>query len=68
MKPEESRMLLDFLFRHSTRPEFQCRFAWEKNSVAFWDNRCTIRKGVFDFGARHRLMHRVSIDDDRPPA
>ena len=67
MKPEESRMLLDFLFRHSTQPEFQCRFAWEKHSVAFWDNRCTIHKGVFDFGDRHRLMHRVSIDDDRPP-
>ena len=68
MKPAESRMLLDFLFRHSTQPEFQCRFSWEKNSVAFWDNRCTIHKGVFDFGDRHRLMHRVSIDDDKPPA
>ena len=68
MKPAESRMLLDFLFRHSTQPEFQCRFTWRKNSVAFWDNRCTIHKGVFDFGDRHRLMHRVSIDDDRPPA
>ncbi len=67
MKPAESRVLLDFLFRHSTQPEFQCRFTWENNSVAFWDNRCTIHKGVFDFGDRHRLMHRVSIDDDRPP-
>ena len=67
MKPEESRVLLDFLFRHSTQPEFQCRFSWEANSVAFWDNRCTIHKGVFDFGDRHRLMHRVSIDDDQPP-
>lgn len=66
--PEESRILLDYLFRHSTRPEFQCRFSWEKNSVAFWDNRCTIHKGVFDFGDRRRLMHRVSLNGETPPA
>jgi len=67
MSREESDAVLRFLFSHCTRPEFGVRFTWRKNSVAFWDNRCTAHKGIFDFGQAHRLMHRVSIDgDDRP--
>ena len=64
---DESNALLAFLFAHQTKEEFQCRFRWEVNSVAFWDNRCTIHKGVFDFGDQKRLMHRVSIEDDQSP-
>ena len=36
----ESKSLLEFLFHHQVRTEFTCRFSWEKNSLAFWDNRC----------------------------
>ncbi len=67
LNPEESRQILALLFEHSNRPEFQCRMRWKQGSVAFWDNRSTIHKGVFDFGDAHRLMHRVSINDDQRP-
>ncbi|MEQ9122967.1 MAG: TauD/TfdA family dioxygenase, partial [Alphaproteobacteria bacterium] len=39
LKPKESRALLDFLTSHIVKPEFQVRFKWAENSVAFWDNR-----------------------------
>jgi taurine dioxygenase len=35
----ESTPLLQYLFKHQIKPEFTCRFRWEKDSIAFWDNR-----------------------------
>ena len=40
LKKHESDALLEMLLRHAETPEFQCRFRWDRNSVAFWDNRC----------------------------
>ncbi|MGH7289400.1 MAG: TauD/TfdA dioxygenase family protein, partial [Myxococcota bacterium] len=37
----ESDALLGFLYEHVATPEFSCRFHWEKDSIALWDNRCT---------------------------
>jgi len=63
----EGRALLDFLFRHIEAPEFQVRFHWEKNSVAFWDNRCTQHRATADFFPQTRTMQRVTIAGmDRP--
>ena len=45
---------------------FSCRFRWQKNSVAFWDNRCTQHRAVADNLKAHRRMERVTIDGDRP--
>jgi taurine dioxygenase len=36
---DEARALLAFLIEHSVKPDFQVRFRWRANSVAFWDNR-----------------------------
>lgn len=68
MSERESRAVLDFLFTHQTRPEFQCRWHWEPRSLALWDNYSTIHRGIFDFGQAHRLMHRVSFHDHWRPA
>lgn len=68
MSERESRAVLDFLFAHQTRPEYQCRFKWAPGSVALWDNYSTIHRGIFDFGQAHRLMHRVSFHDGWRPA
>ncbi|MBW2295163.1 MAG: TauD/TfdA family dioxygenase, partial [Deltaproteobacteria bacterium] len=37
MEKEESDELLYYLYKHASVPEFQCRFRWRENSVAFWD-------------------------------
>lgn len=65
---EESDNLLQFLLRHSYRPEFECRFRWENNSVAMWDNRCTQHRGINDFFPAFRLMQRIPLVDERRPS
>jgi len=61
----ENDALLPFLLDHVRSPEFQCRFHWEPDSIAFWDNRCVQHYAVADYDQR-RVMHRVTIDG--PPA
>lgn len=62
---EESDALLHLLFEHVRSPEFQCRFHWDTNSIAFWDNRTAQHFAVPDYHER-RIMHRVTIAGDRP--
>ena len=62
MERLESRAVLDFLFAHQTRPEYQARLHWEPKTLALWDNYSTLHRGIFDFGQQHRLMHRVSFN------
>ncbi len=66
LRPAESHALLGFLYEHITTPEFTCRFHWEKNSMAMWDNRCTQHRVVADNLKAHRRMERVTVDGDRP--
>ena len=62
----ESVPLLEFLYTHAVRPEFTCRFRWEKGSIAFWDNRCTHHFAINDYHGKGRSMHRVTVCGDRP--
>jgi taurine dioxygenase len=58
----ESKPLLDFLYQHAARPEFQTRFKWEEGSIAFWDNRATWHYALNDYQGERRLMHRITIE------
>jgi taurine dioxygenase len=64
-KPE-SDALLEFLFRHIETPRLSCRFRWEANSIAFWDNRCAQHQAIFDYWPNKRYGPRVTICGDRP--
>lgn len=66
MTEEESRPLLRFLFAHSVRPEFTCRFSWQVGSLALWDNRCAMHNPVNDYHGYRRSMHRISLAGDVP--
>ncbi len=59
---EESRPLLEYLFRHAENPEFFCRFRWEPGSVAFWDNYQTWHYAVNDYDSGERIMHRIVVN------
>jgi taurine dioxygenase len=58
---DESRPLLEMLYRHAVRPEFTCRFRWQPGSIAFWDNRCTWHYAVNDYHGQRRLLHRITV-------
>ena len=58
--------LLQYLIAQAQIPEYQVRFRWRPNSVAFWDNRCTQHYAVMDYPPCHRKMERAGIIDDTP--
>jgi taurine dioxygenase len=58
---EESRPLLEYLYRHAARPEFTCRFRWREGSLALWDNRSTWHFALNDYHGERRLLHRITI-------
>jgi taurine dioxygenase len=53
--------LLNYLISQANIPEYQVRFRWRKNSVAFWDNRSTQHYAVMDYPPCHRKMERAGI-------
>jgi taurine dioxygenase len=66
MTEDESRPLLQYLFAHSVRPEFTCRFQWRVGSLALWDNRCAMHNPVNDYHGHTRRMHRITLAGDVP--
>lgn len=66
MTPDESKGLLQFLFAHQTKPEFTCRWSWAPGSLALWDNRCVQHNPVNDYHGYKRVMHRITLQGDRP--
>jgi taurine dioxygenase len=66
MTEDESKPLLRFLFEHSVRPEFTCRFRWRRGSLALWDNRCAMHNPINDYHGYTRTMHRITLAGDVP--
>jgi taurine dioxygenase len=65
MREDESRALLDVLYRQAMTPEYQFRFHWQPNSMVFWDNRGTQHYAANDYYPSHRTMQRVTIKRER---
>ena len=65
---DEGAGILRYLFEHLENPLFQCRFRWQANSVAFWDNRCAQHRALWDYWPHTRSGNRVTIQGDKPMA
>lgn len=63
---EESRGILNYLFDHCAQPQWQMRFRWEEDSVAFWDNRCAHHYAIWDYWPNVRSGFRVLIEGTAP--
>jgi len=63
---DESDGVLRYLYEHMANPLFQCRFRWQENSIAFWDNRCVQHHAMWDYWPHTRSGHRVTVKGDGP--
>lgn len=66
LSQKESDALLQFLFVHITKPEFQVRWRWQENDIAIWDNRVTQHYANADYLPSRRVMHRATVLGDKP--
>ena len=66
LEKDESDALLAHLYAQAAIPEYQCRFRWDVNSIAFWDNRSSQHYAASDYWPAVRRMERVTIIGDRP--
>lgn len=63
----EASALLVYLLDRVKAPEYQMRFRWSENAIAFWDNRATQHYGVLDYWPHERIVERVTVlGEDRP--
>ncbi len=63
----EGDALLDSLYDHYDRPEFQYSHKWTLGDMLIWDNRSALHQATsnFDPGER-RYMHRIMLKGDTP--
>ena len=62
----DSAPLLQYLYTHSTRDAFTCRFRWTPNTLAIWDNRCTQHNALNDYRGFRRELHRTTVAGTAP--
>jgi taurine dioxygenase len=63
---QESKVLLDYLYEHCVRPEYQARHQWQAGDLVMWDNRCLLHYAVHDHGDNPRLIHRLQVRAGAP--
>jgi taurine dioxygenase len=66
LSKDESSIILNYLFEHCEKTDFQIRYRWQQNDMAFWDNRCTLHKAIWDYFPNERKGRRVTIKGDKP--
>ena len=66
MDEDESRSILDLLFRKTLMHEYHYRHHWKPDMVVFWDNRSVQHSALHDYYPQRRMMERVTIKGTRP--
>ena len=64
--PAESETLLAHLYRHSINENYTCRLRWAADTLAIWDNRCTMHNALNDYSGVRREMFRTSVRGAAP--
>ncbi|MGY4230652.1 alpha-ketoglutarate-dependent taurine dioxygenase [Bradyrhizobium sp. USDA 4503] len=62
----DGQKLFDLFQSHITAPENTVRWNWLEGDIAIWDNRATQHYAVNDYGDRHRVVRRATIEGDVP--
>lgn len=66
MTREESLPLLQYLYAHSTQPEFVYRHQWRRHDLMIWDNRCTMHYALADYDhGQIRRLYRTTVKGPR---
>ena len=68
LSDEESASLLGYLCDQAATVEYQVRFTWQPDSIAFWDNRAVQHYASSDYWPQRRIMERASVVGARPKA
>ena len=63
---DESRGMLEILYRQAQIPEYQFRYRWHPGDIVFWDNRSTQHYAANDYWPDRRRMERTAVVGDVP--
>ena len=63
---DESRAVLDYLFKRALTPEYQLRVSWAPDTIVMWDNRSVQHYAPNDYMPQRRRMERITVKGDRP--
>ena len=66
LSSDETTRVVKRLERAIMDPSVQCRFRWQEDSFAMWDNRAVQHYATNDFWPETRVVERVTIEGDRP--
>ncbi|MEX2450453.1 MAG: TauD/TfdA family dioxygenase [Rhodospirillales bacterium] len=61
---EESEALLDVLWAHATKPEFQWHHKWRKGDILMWDNRAVMHHRNAIPPGQDRIAKRCQLDGE----
>lgn len=67
MAQDESRSILDMLFKKTPMHEYHYRHKWDENMLIFWDNQAVQHSALHDYYPQQRMMERVTINNSQPP-
>jgi alpha-ketoglutarate-dependent taurine dioxygenase len=62
MTEAESKPIIDYLFHHALRSEFQCRVRWEDGTLTLWNNPLVMHSAIDDYRGFRRVTYRTTVE------